>query len=145
MFHDIIMNFLLGWRISKTSFGSVIKFYYELRHVNEIWPRNIHQKKPWSWRTSKKTNFRKFWEGMILARFQKPLFGTPDNILAHPQSQFLVSFSSNLRSLQENRVGLSFNYRTRNYPTGLGTIPIGKSNGVPLENVPKFRVHNLTP
>jgi phage-related protein len=23
--------------------------------------------------------------------------------------------------------------------------PIGKSNGVPLENVPKFRVHNLTP
>jgi hypothetical protein len=23
--------------------------------------------------------------------------------------------------------------------------PIGKSNGIPLENVPKFRVHNLTP
>jgi hypothetical protein len=23
--------------------------------------------------------------------------------------------------------------------------PIGKSNGIPWENVPKFRVHNLTP
>ncbi len=31
------------------------------------------------------------------------------------------------------------------YPTGLGTIPIGKSVGIPLENVPKFRVHNITP
>jgi hypothetical protein len=31
------------------------------------------------------------------------------------------------------------------FPTGLGTIPIGKSVGIPLENVPKFRVHNLTP
>jgi hypothetical protein len=31
------------------------------------------------------------------------------------------------------------------YPTGLETIPIGKSIGIPLENVPKFRVHNLTP
>ncbi len=31
------------------------------------------------------------------------------------------------------------------FPTGLGTIPIGKSVGISLENAPKFRVHNLTP
>jgi hypothetical protein len=30
-------------------------------------------------------------------------------------------------------------------PTGLGTIPIGIRSENPLENVPKFRVHNLTP
>jgi hypothetical protein len=40
-----------------------------------------------------------------------------------------------------NRVPLG---KTHN-PTGLGTIPIGKSIGIPLENVPKFRIHNLTP
>ncbi len=35
-----------------------------------------------------------------------------------------------------------FPNRTRN---SSDQNPIGKSNGIPLENVPKFRVHNLTP
>jgi hypothetical protein len=69
---------------SKTSFRNVIKFYgAAFKDVNKIWPRNIYQKKPWSWQTLKKTNFRKFWEGKKLAGFQKPLFGSPRTI-PHP-------------------------------------------------------------
>ncbi len=38
---------------------TLINFTKTLEHVNEIWPRDIYQKKPWNWQTLKKHRFLK--------------------------------------------------------------------------------------
>jgi hypothetical protein len=54
-----------------------------LKDVNEIWPRNMYKKNPWSWQTLKKINFRKLCGGKKQIGFDWNLFGTPETI-PHP-------------------------------------------------------------
>ncbi len=77
--------------------------------MNQIWPRNIYQKKPWSWQMLKNTNFRKNLWGVGADRISLKLFRTPGTI---PEpSPILVFFGNFFRpkiaSRESCRRGLS--------------------------------------